>query len=151
MYNRLDERDRAPSWGYVWLDERQLALHAELKHAFEWAFVRAETPYGANLWLAADSCMGAEFYLSPESKRVQQALEHSYRIRPCAAPVRPLIYVAGFRHVAASRAQRLPNQAIPVPQPLPIGEVATLNAPRVPHGLRTNIEAEQNAATSEAR
>lgn len=146
MYSRLNERDRAPCWGYVRLGERQLALHVQLKHAFELAFVRAETPHDSNL-----CCMGAEFYLSPESKRVQQALENRYRIRPCAAPVRPLIYVAGYRHVAARGAQRLLNQAIPVPQPLPIGEVATLDAPRVPYGLRTNIEAEPNAAISEAR
>lgn len=128
MYFRPDERDAVPSWGYVWMDERQVTVraHARLKQAFDWAFAQADSPYGANLWLAADSHLGAEFYLSPESMPLWRRLAPNYRIRNCDAPVRPLIYVAGFRHVGPTRAQVELNRPIKNASSPPIEKVVAL-------------------------
>ena len=100
MHSRVKSFDPAPSWGYVSLDLSRVvaSAHVRLRHAFDAAFAQAGAPYGANLWLAIDSRMGAEFYLSPESTELRRALSPVYRIRLCEAPVRPLIDIAGFRH-----------------------------------------------------
>lgn len=108
MHSRLDPFDPATSWGYLNLDLSRAAAgaHVRLRHAFDAAFAQAGAPYGANLWLAIDSCMGADFYLSPESTTLRRTLSPTYRIRICEAPVRPLIYIAGFRHGPAKARTR---------------------------------------------
>ena len=112
-------KHRKNSWYQLYLTPSQVADYEQvrLELAFETAYIQARRPRHMNLWMDPDARTGTNLYISPASRLGARQLIVRYAAQACSPPLKPLLWVAGFRNQASA--------AHPVSEPARVSAVVS--------------------------